>query len=515
MTLALSVSAQSPLTNEQPHTAYFLIDTSGSMSDVQSLLQSTVDDQLNLIEAQSPSTVVVPSFFGADDQVECDMPVAFEEPIRSSDALLVPNASYKLYTPIGSALASAIKDAGTKRATIFIFSDEEQTELCGIDVCEVAKSYLPRPNIEVVSVSVGSDPEDTDRLGCIAGAQSSASRGASVQDETSDTASQLKPDAQQETRKSGWDDYSVPERLPFVFMLFFFVSAAVSWQFYYGHKAVHVEDQILALEQKHEGSVASGADDTQEINDPKRKPWQRADFWLLVAGLIILLFLAFYPRGLGDMGQFAYQARSIAWIVLNSNFATAFSLLAVSPLLFAGAQFWRYSQARQKFLVVSGMYSAQQSVIREQKRLAALTELQSMRRKVETLDFRAPPAPKVSIPSLKFLSQRRSISFAQTAQSVDLDLWERACQAARAFAVSPAAPSTIDAIEKETARLNRYVRQPGGRSKHLADTVDLLLEDKLIGSDVGNWSTLAKDIRSLKTHEINSALRSISSPAKN
>lgn len=170
---SLSAFAQSESVTK-PHKNYFMIDGSGSMKEKHSLLEATVERRLEQTRQNDSNSVIIPTIFGATGREECAAPISIESPLDDEGSIVIPNENYKQSTPLGAALLAATLDAGDDQATILLFSDEGQTDGCGIDVCAVARYHLPRDNIDVRSVAVGASPEDHDRVGCIEGAQASS-----------------------------------------------------------------------------------------------------------------------------------------------------------------------------------------------------------------------------------------------------------------------------------------------------------------------------------------------------
>lgn len=149
---------------------YLLIDASGSMrgKDAEGVASRLLDD----IIREDKDALVSRTYFRAKDRAACWSPVEISQPVAAADSVALPEQFFDDFTPMGEALRAAILAAGDKPADIYLISDEEPTSSCGVDICAVASSMLPRPGINVRSIPVaGTHPANHDRLGCIEGAQ--------------------------------------------------------------------------------------------------------------------------------------------------------------------------------------------------------------------------------------------------------------------------------------------------------------------------------------------------------
>lgn len=154
---------------------YLLIDASGSMRNMKA--EETVSQ---VLKENDPSAWISRTYFRAPNRDACQKPVEIAEPVPREKSVAESHEFHTDdFTPLGDALKAAIVHAvkGGVSADIYLISDQEQTPGCGVDVCAVAAALLPMEDIVVHARPViGAGAVASDRLGCIAAAQSSPER---------------------------------------------------------------------------------------------------------------------------------------------------------------------------------------------------------------------------------------------------------------------------------------------------------------------------------------------------
>lgn len=146
----------------KPKETYFLIDASGSMEKRQTALDAALVAKRKEIELAGHLPAIETRFGGTNGGV-CGTPVE----IGKTNTGPFQNDN----TQIGAALGAALKAAGKGPADIFIFTDEEQTPACGVDVCTVADRFLPAEGIFAQFVPIDAAPYDHGKARCLAEAQ--------------------------------------------------------------------------------------------------------------------------------------------------------------------------------------------------------------------------------------------------------------------------------------------------------------------------------------------------------
>ena len=307
-----------------------------------------------------------------------------------------------------------------------------------------------------------------------------------------------------------WDDYSWA-KIPFFGLLFFFLSSAFLFQFHYGGEAGKLESQTKNISRmKLLDPTYSASPPVQPHSDNKspKLVWARG---FTMAGVALLIALVFAWRSIPGVGEYFHKARSVTWIVVASEFATAFAILAIAPILFASRQFWRFIQARQNLDVVSGQFELERMRLFEEQRLEALKMLGERQKSIRNYEFDEPTKPQLPRNSIgQFSRRRRSLI---SPPSVNGELWERVSQAARELALAVEHPENFEQerqlIEEEVVRLDRYLEPRKRKQSELAEFVLVLSTDSKVTLPNTAWNALPQAISNRAITAVNEALQSI------
>jgi DNA-binding ferritin-like protein (Dps family) len=115
--------------------------------------------------------------------------------------------------------------------------------------------------------------------------------------------------------------------------------------------------------------------------DAKKSNWKKAAILFAFLAFASLFFLLF------GWGELLENAQSASWNVLNSEFANAFAVLELSVIGFAALEFWRYTQLKREYAVVSG--ELQRTAIAEarQRKEALFAAYSQHRKAVQRVEF--------------------------------------------------------------------------------------------------------------------------------
>ncbi|MBU1289376.1 MAG: hypothetical protein KJ871_16810 [Alphaproteobacteria bacterium] len=355
-------------------TTYFLVDASGSMQDKLNAANGEVAARLSEMLKTAPSTQVSLTYFRADlelDEHACQKPISVSAKQPASEVQLSTPDFRKDSTPLGAALEAALLDAQEGPAEIFILSDEDQTSNCGTDICEIANTYLPQEDVTVTLVPFGAAASNQDRLGCIEAAQGrqyqrSALAGGAAEDDLS----------QGDDEGPGfWREVTDFFAKWFWFIGFIFISlSAVLFGVKDVGLSIKLENKTRELQAlRNSILVQSNAEaeqklkvliDSQEEADKAErdrtwssKMWEKAKsyrnaIFAATIGIPMLVLVTFFP-GISGEGGFLRLANTLAWQVLNTEFSTAFAVIWIATLFFAGVQYQRRVESWHNFSIAT------------------------------------------------------------------------------------------------------------------------------------------------------------------
>jgi hypothetical protein len=364
-------------------TTYVLVDRSSSISKTEGNAAKTfVEEHLKPLAEDASVSL---TYFGGNNGGDCKAPVKITDAVAKSKlATEQPPASAS--TPIFAALQAAFPLAAANSGEIFLVTDGR--EGCGVNLCAAVKRLRATyPKVPITFRTLGEEQRDLDahdELGCVAAITSADIFGGTV---TIPPVEPPKP--------------PVPpnafERWYWLFDFLLFAGAAVLFSFHFGHRSVLLEQMIQGRKEGKAGADPTNADaapssatvppagseSTSSVPLPVEEQlksaegkalWKRWAGWLLMAALVLLILLLFVEV------EFFQKARDASWSVLNSEFANAFAVLELSVIGLAGLEFWRYTQLKREYAVISGELR-RQAIAEEQRRKDVLYEAYGRQRK--------------------------------------------------------------------------------------------------------------------------------------
>lgn len=419
---------------------YVLIDTSGSMRGKDA--EAKVSEILAPIIKVDEQAPISRTYYRALGGEACWVPISTEPLVPATES--VPDRSIQfgddIFTPSGEALKSAILAATARggNADIFIISDEDPTPGCGVDICDVANTFLPISNVRVKSIQVDENaPSRRDKLGCIEAAQSRPMISPSTQITPGETGSPL----------SG--EWSLEERWAWLIAFLFVAGSALAFGFVDSERAVEIESDTRDARSYRDLIERGDTDATDKfekiiekydpLNQTKERyaylrfnglkkaalkfertsfavwaskrffvrwslrlihwiasaiAWTKPSFWLFGIGGAGLLALAVMPDSV-TVGEFRFQsAKAAAWSILDSDFATAFAVTWIALLFYWGSQSQRLREADRNRKLATNEGERIQKLLATQEQKDAFEKYQAVYKTVENQKFDLPAALK-------------------------------------------------------------------------------------------------------------------------
>lgn len=534
LVLALSLTPYATAQDVSERKTYFLIDASGSMQKRAGALSAALDAKRKEIANQARGPIE--TRFGGENGGVCGTPVV----IGTTETGKFRDDR----TQLGAALESALQDAGDSPADIFIFTDEEQTPGCGPDICTVAERYLPKPGIFVQSIPIEANPVDHNRLSCIRAAQqvrAQASPFFSLTINVDHYEPQTVGANAAGEHLIDWDQASPFERWHWLLVCLLFTWAAFSVGSFFGRRAhlfeaktEHINKKLrIAASQKLDGSTTENelaglsASDLEPPNEDKSsaKEWRATEWvwssWVsgVVALTLLLLLLAWETSWtLWNLGEYFHNARALGWSVISSSFSN-FALIIAAPVFFAGAQHWRFTQAKRTFaLVTNSATTAERD--RQARRLAKKLDnlhAQSLRMRQSILDT------KFASPVVESLwSSSRLLAFGRPRRAATLDTsaedFELISAKARELAVGEELPReglTEAVADREIKRLSKFAPSIGETLFKIAKISTFLShlveQDSRPKTHANEWEDLANQTANGTATEIKASMKKLAS----
>jgi hypothetical protein len=487
-----------PAAAAQERTSYFLIDASGSMDGKIDAAEEKISRLIDRVKQANQLALVSRTYFRARTRQDCWKQVKISAPVPAAQSVRDSLSFTNDFTPLGAALEAAIIEAGDKPADIYLVTDENQTEACGVDVCAVAAAHLPKTNINVLSIPVGSKPADHDRLGCLEGVQGKAGIIPSLP-----KVAEAKGSSTTRERKSAEQPWIFVEDTVrfFEYWLWFIGFASIAWwgvRFGYRHLAVAVRTEsetrdiqvlrdkmvtgddtaapaFLKLVSTHEANIKS--DNEEALKHPVRH-WFSLH-WVLCLGLLALVPLAVLPDW-AEVGFWSYGgAKEAAWRVLNSDFATAFAAAWIAVGFFAGSQLQREAEAKRTYTLAATDAEEVRNARETADRSYAAATLANARNAIGSLPFDL-DAPRID-------------------ETQDAAVFRRVVEAAKLLAQrGQYAPANKTEMEREAERLQSLGRGPTtiagwvfGRVK-FGTFLERMIADPAVPTSDVDWPALAK-----------------------
>jgi len=509
------VALFTPAAAAQERTTYFLIDASGSMDGKIDAAEEKVSRLIDRVMQTNEQALVSRTYFRARTRQDCWNQVRISDPVPAFQSVRETRTFSNDFTPLGAALEAAIIEAGDNPADIYLVTDEDQTASCGIDICAVAAAYLPKANINVLSIPVGSRPADRDRLGCVEGVQGKAGIVHSLPVAVGESGGGT---TTRERRATEQPWVFVEDTVRFIeYWLWFIGFASIAWwgvKFGYRHLGVAVRTEsetrdiqvlrdkmvsgddtaapaLLKLIKTHDENIKS--DNEKALKRPVRQ-WFSLH-WAMCLGLVALVPLAVLPD-VAELEYWSYgEAKKAAWRVLNSDFATAFAAAWIAVGFFAGSQLQRETEAKRRYTL-------------------AATDAEEVRNAREAADYSYAAGElanaRNAIGSLAFDSDAPRSDDLEDASS-----YGRVVDAAKILAQrGNYTPANKKEMEKETERLRGLGRGPTsfgvvyGRVT-FGKFIERMIADPLVPTDNVDWSGLAKALAGNNRDEQLQKLRSV------
>lgn len=327
---------------------YFLVDASGTMEPAQQEAETKLEAAFELLES---GTKVSVTFFGGkltnlDAPTTCDDAVVIAEAKRKEDG--IPDfpdlGSWRGETSIGKALHAALKH-GRADANIVVITDG--VEECNSDFVSIRKQF-PRAKIDLVQV--GNRPNTALNLLEILPQDVVRKQSLPIP-----LPVQIVEAAPEPPKKR-------PGYLLFLekwcWLLGFFVISlnAMILGLRRASKSVQLERDIKKFERL-QNDRGEGAKDMlndhinhvyKRIGEEKKHyhVWRVLGRYIIAAiAILALLLLATLSPSENLSGFDLNAARNSAWVVLNSDFATAFAVTWIALLFFYGSQSQRRREA--------------------------------------------------------------------------------------------------------------------------------------------------------------------------
>lgn len=365
MALAVGTADAQPL--------YVLVDRSSSISKAEGNTAKTfVEERLKGV---ADDALVSLTYFGGTNGGSCKTPVKIEAAVaRSTVKIEQPPASDS--TPIFAALEAALPLAAANSGEIFLVTDGR--EGCGMNLCAaVTELRATYPKVPINFRTVGEEQRDReaqDELGCLAAITSADVFSKTIEVPTVEAPKPPPP-------------ANFAERWYWLLDFLLFAGAAVLFSFHFGHRSVLLENLIQgrkdakanapsaagtpagANEQPTANPPPPASDSTPDVPLPVENQlaalegkalWRLWAVRLLLAAFVLLFLLLFIEV------EFFQKAREASWYVLNSEFANAFAVLELSVIGLSGLEFWRYTQLKREYAVISG--DLQRRAIDEKRR---------------------------------------------------------------------------------------------------------------------------------------------------
>jgi hypothetical protein len=501
----MSGSTQSvQIHNNQEDVAIFLIDVSGSMVTKLDQAENRVSEKIEELQDRSPNVWVSRTYIGGSNGGRCgdNVLIAPAVPIQQSRPQAISaNGS----TQLGTALRSALTSSNSAPDKVYIVSDLSETPNCGEDLCTAAQKLSGLGDTVVEVIPILAEPEHIDRAGCLLGSQLRISQSSVDFGSLNSGPLSVQSDQGSAARsppENLWKEGTWLEKWFWLILFAFFAACAILLARRYGSKAREYELEIERLQSKHQSTAPENEAEGKQVQNedgifrPSETPGLLHAARILGAlGVIGVLCLMFAP----PIPWMDFQAaRDLSWIVLSSNFANAFAIIEVTPILFAGAQMWRFEQAKRTYYLVSDSAAIEEKKREQEKLKQEFSEYQKLRSSLERITFASP------WPLSPFRSQpiRANEEDKQNFKSVS----ELAVALAQGEEITDYREKKV-ALEIE--RLRQHAKSFSFFSRNLADFVEKLIEDKVIVEGQEQWINLAGAVKRRNPRDLRASIKAI------
>jgi hypothetical protein len=502
---------------------FVLVDRSSSISPAETNASKRLLDDL----LKTPGEDVSITRFGAENGGSCATPVEIS-PLAPRAGLKFDLGRASGSTPIVGALEAALPKAAEAQGRILIVTDGR--EGCGRNLC-VARQRLAQiyPETAIELKFLGDEQADLDAqdaLGCLNSPSPNDMISGSMElpPQISKAAEALDADAQIDAPnakgKTVADETTPFEKWFWVLGFALIAFSAVKFGLSHAARARTIENSAKDV-QSLRNSILLGEDPDAErklrvlINQQqaeakdynakddgrKLRKWWRRPFGLL--GGTMLVILAALPPEWNIFGFRLGVAQDRAWDVLNSNFATAFAVMAIALIFFAGRQYQRRTEAEHNYAIATDEAKRTAEARRTTARKLAYSAYERTRDKLTSIDFRAP--------------WRESLSFRSTkVTDADRKNYELVQSAALKFAQGDTLDPTLsndDEISKETRRIEALIPKFTlfGAKPDFGDFIAQLLRNSALRADpnIGEWVRLRESIEAGNNSILKASLKEL------
>lgn len=493
---------------------YFLIDASGSMNTRATADQAEqeVSKILEPLKASNPNALVSRTYFRAANRDLCSVPVSIATPVPA----LVSNREFITsgnndYTPLGMALESAINIVAGRPADIVLISDGIQTSDCGPDICDVARRLLPVPGIRVSALQISNDGNAGSRLACVTEAEAQTREAAIASNNVPTTLDENKHPGtlSSHSYELGFWIKAFFRAWFWLFAVLAIAAAALAFGWRQSHAARILEENTKRV-RSYQDLARSGDKEAEEkmqllidtIEKPKMKggsfsKGQRIretrarvlkllSYLVGVLGVVMLVGLAMLPPKI--FGLSLKGTKQSAWDVFDSDFATAFAVLIIAIIFYAGTQLQRRQEARHNFAIVSE--EAIRSAAREQdeSRRASFEAYEKQFDKFAALRF------PISAPT-KFVPESDP-ELASYIEDATLIIERAKGWALRHKLERNSLPSELDKETRRIEELNRKVHPFWwSNATSFMTLIDELIKDESISTNIEIWRAVSATIQ--------------------
>lgn len=520
---------------------YFLIDASGSMKQRGKDAEVEISKRIDELVRSNPNASVSRTYFKAENRDVCWSRIIISEPTLASESHREILQYGDDYTPLGQALESAILQAGDRPADIFIVSDEIQTPNCGVDICEVARQYLPHEGITVRSISIAPDAVEHERLKCIELAQTTPKEAPS---EVTGGDGESESDEVIATGKFSqglrWflrNSEVFIEKWFWLLGVIFVAGSASSIGFRESSRSRIYEDrteQARSYQKQIGGGDTKAGDDLKQLialadaeksrDDTKGQGVSKVNGGTVArkkkgAFRTFLSLIPKYPIGFIGFGMLALLAllpkelfgfsiadtKDAAWAVFDSDFATAFAVTWIAIIFFAGTQHQRRREAEHNFGIVTREAERTEELEKSEVQKNTFTDYMFGRTAIRDLRF----------DELRTAAQRINDEDSALAIIEDVEIVTRT---ARDAALGRELKISDDLVEigLESTRMNQLVRKPafGWGTLDFSTFVGRLIEANAISKHQDEWKDLCSALGVGSSALINERVRKLATRIK-
>lgn len=351
--IAQPIPAAPSIAQQDQLLTVIIVDASRSMADAfddgstaTGRADAILSDELSKLTDNNPNAKAAVAFIRAGDAKACNTPVTIGEQVS------IPSPHPRSPAPlgatnIGAALDAALEKTGGQPARIVIISDGGQSSDCGFHICTVAGERLPRSKGLTIDQRWASPHEgDAPPFPCVADALPNAAP-LPVLPSTEDkpevrTASDLKvlSDVGRQGSSADEGEITLLNSLPWALLAGLFASSfmMLGSSFSNAHRELDKRFQ----------TINADAEKGNYVKPDELKPKTR---------LAAIVFAVAFGSALGMLwgpSELVGFARVGAGNALNTEFGAAVFLASLMTLgVFAGSQYWRYTELRRAYRVAS------------------------------------------------------------------------------------------------------------------------------------------------------------------